>query len=113
QHNNERANKTHRQECFNCGVTKTPLWRRTADRKHSLCNACGLYYKQYQANRPLVARSKDDPQTQQHRHQQQQKKAQGPLILDSTRFTRLMNQMSKPQLSMFLTILEERCGALR
>ncbi|KAG0086831.1 putative electron transfer flavoprotein subunit [Podila epicladia] len=44
---------------------------------------------------------------------QQQKKAQGPLILDSTRFTRLMNQMSKPQLSMFLTILEERCGALR
>lgn len=24
-----------------------------------------------------------------------------------------MNQMSKPQLSMFLTILEERCGALR
>ncbi|KAF9100923.1 putative electron transfer flavoprotein subunit [Mortierella sp. GBA35] len=36
-----------------------------------------------------------------------------PLILDSTRFTRLMNQMSKPQLSMFLTILEERCGALR
>lgn len=53
------------------------------------------------------------PQTQQHQHQQQQKKAQGPLILDSTRFTRLMNQMSKPQLSMFLTILEERCGALR
>ncbi|KAG0024132.1 putative electron transfer flavoprotein subunit [Podila clonocystis] len=56
----EKANKTHRQECFNCGVTKTPLWRRTADRKHSLCNACGLYYKQYQANRPLVTRPKDE-----------------------------------------------------
>ncbi|KAJ3284829.1 hypothetical protein HDU79_007828 [Rhizoclosmatium sp. JEL0117] len=39
--------------CFNCGATSTPLWRRTADRKNNLCNACGLYYKQYQANRPV------------------------------------------------------------
>ncbi|KAL1922739.1 uncharacterized protein VTP21DRAFT_9115 [Calcarisporiella thermophila] len=40
-------------ECHNCHVTKTPLWRRTHDRKHPLCNACGLYYKQYQKHRPL------------------------------------------------------------
>ncbi|KAK5799319.1 hypothetical protein F5H01DRAFT_284758, partial [Linnemannia elongata] len=39
-------------ECFNCKVTQTPLWRRTLDRKHSLCNACGLYYKQYNGHRP-------------------------------------------------------------
>ncbi|KAJ3348688.1 hypothetical protein HDU83_001091 [Entophlyctis luteolus] len=39
--------------CFNCGTTTTPLWRRTADRKNNLCNACGLYYKQYQTNRPI------------------------------------------------------------
>ncbi|KAJ3030674.1 UNVERIFIED_CONTAM: hypothetical protein HDU68_008201 [Siphonaria sp. JEL0065] len=39
--------------CFNCGATSTPLWRRTADRKNNLCNACGLYYKQYQTNRPV------------------------------------------------------------
>ncbi|KAG1091492.1 hypothetical protein G6F42_019417 [Rhizopus arrhizus] len=40
-------------ECHNCHVTKTPLWRRTPDRAHSLCNACGLYYKQYGTHRPL------------------------------------------------------------
>ncbi|KAG0052404.1 hypothetical protein BGZ83_002655 [Gryganskiella cystojenkinii] len=45
-------------ECFNCKVTSTPLWRRTLDRKHSLCNACGLYYKQYNGHRPLHIRHK-------------------------------------------------------
>ncbi|OBZ82785.1 hypothetical protein A0J61_09164 [Choanephora cucurbitarum] len=45
-------------ECFNCHVTKTPLWRRTPDRAHSLCNACGLYYKQYNTHRPLHIRQK-------------------------------------------------------
>ncbi|CAG8554594.1 4501_t:CDS:2 [Dentiscutata erythropus] len=45
-------------ECFNCGVNKTPLWRRTPDRMHSLCNACGLYYKQYNTHRPLHVRNK-------------------------------------------------------
>ncbi|CAO3581816.1 unnamed protein product [Absidia cylindrospora] len=45
-------------ECYNCHVTKTPLWRRTPDRAHSLCNACGLYYKQYGAHRPLHVRQK-------------------------------------------------------
>jgi hypothetical protein len=45
-------------ECFNCKVTKTPLWRRTPDRKQTLCNACGLYYKQYNAHRPLQVRHK-------------------------------------------------------
>ncbi|KAG2175714.1 hypothetical protein INT43_001361 [Umbelopsis isabellina] len=44
--------------CYNCGVTKTPLWRRTPDRAHSLCNACGLYYKQYSTHRPLHIRHK-------------------------------------------------------
>lgn len=45
-------------ECFNCKVSKTPLWRRTPDRQHSLCNACGLYYKQYNSHRPLHVRNK-------------------------------------------------------
>ncbi|CEP11722.1 hypothetical protein [Parasitella parasitica] len=55
----QKANKPPRQlECFNCHVTKTPLWRRTPDRAHSLCNACGLYYKQYNTHRPLHIRQK-------------------------------------------------------
>ncbi|CCG81663.1 GATA zinc finger domain-containing protein [Taphrina deformans PYCC 5710] len=44
--------------CHNCGVTKTPLWRRTPDKRHSLCNACGLYLKQYKTMRPLVPRNR-------------------------------------------------------
>lgn len=37
--------------CRNCGVTHTPLWRRSAN-EELLCNACGLYQKAHQANRP-------------------------------------------------------------
>ncbi|KAJ3066186.1 hypothetical protein HDU98_010510 [Podochytrium sp. JEL0797] len=75
--------------CFNCKATSTPLWRRTHDRKNNLCNACGLYYKQYQTDRPIKnqpntsssgspAPVKPKPQrssssnTPQHQHQQAQ-----------------------------------------
>ncbi|CAG8532408.1 3010_t:CDS:2 [Ambispora leptoticha] len=58
------SNKPPRQlECYNCGVNKTPLWRRTPDRMHSLCNACGLYYKQYNTHRPLHIRNKPSATT--------------------------------------------------
>ncbi|OMJ07884.1 GATA zinc finger domain-containing protein [Smittium culicis] len=39
--------------CSNCYVTETPLWRRTPDRKNRVCNACGLYYKQYNKHRSV------------------------------------------------------------
>ncbi|KAF9933356.1 putative electron transfer flavoprotein subunit [Linnemannia zychae] len=37
--------------CQNCGVTVTPLWRRSADNE-PLCNACGLYHKLHASHRP-------------------------------------------------------------
>ncbi|KAI7876835.1 hypothetical protein K492DRAFT_198205 [Lichtheimia hyalospora FSU 10163] len=67
---------TRQLECFNCHVTKTPLWRRTPDRAHSLCNACGLYYKQYSQHRPLHMRQKSSNKKHQNHHQQQQHQQQ-------------------------------------
>ncbi|KAJ1918074.1 Vacuolar protein-sorting-associated protein 33, partial [Tieghemiomyces parasiticus] len=59
------------QECANCGVTSTPLWRRSTHDK-LLCNACGLYYKLHNADRPKTLRphssrkdaKPDEPTTQ-------------------------------------------------
>ncbi|KAI9022737.1 GATA zinc finger-domain-containing protein [Phycomyces nitens] len=48
----------HLQECSNCKTTKTPLWRRTPDRLQSLCNACGLYFRQYGQHRSQSVRTK-------------------------------------------------------
>lgn len=42
-------------ECANCKVTKTPLWRRSAN-DEILCNACGLYQKIHNAPRPKTNR---------------------------------------------------------
>lgn len=37
--------------CQNCETTITPLWRRDAE-GHTICNACGLYYKLHGKHRP-------------------------------------------------------------
>ena len=58
QHTKKRIRSPRHLECFNCKATKTPLWRRTPDRTQTLCNACGLYYKQYEHHRPLHVRHK-------------------------------------------------------
>ncbi|CAG8451161.1 3740_t:CDS:2 [Ambispora leptoticha] len=55
-------------ECYNCGINSTPLWRRTPDRMHSLCNACGLYYKQYSTHRPLHIIHKTRPPSRPYPH---------------------------------------------
>lgn len=39
-------------QCYNCGKTNTPLWRRDPTTNRTLCNACGLYLQQRRENRP-------------------------------------------------------------
>ncbi|XP_044299671.1 erythroid transcription factor [Varanus komodoensis] len=48
-------------QCSNCQTTTTTLWRRNANGE-PVCNACGLYFKLHNVNRPLAMR-KDGIQT--------------------------------------------------
>ncbi|XP_053208593.1 transcription factor GATA-4-like isoform X2 [Panonychus citri] len=41
--------------CSNCGTTTTTLWRRNNE-GDPVCNACGLYFKLHNVNRPLAMR---------------------------------------------------------
>ncbi|XP_034027457.1 erythroid transcription factor [Thalassophryne amazonica] len=43
-------------QCANCSTTATTLWRRNVAGE-SVCNACGLYYKLHQVNRPLMMKT--------------------------------------------------------
>ncbi|KAJ3120896.1 putative electron transfer flavoprotein subunit [Nowakowskiella sp. JEL0407] len=39
-------------QCVNCDTTSTPLWRRN-EHGNTICNACGLYFRLHNVNRPV------------------------------------------------------------
>ncbi|XP_038604047.1 erythroid transcription factor isoform X2 [Tachyglossus aculeatus] len=66
-------------QCTNCQTTTTTLWRRNASGE-PVCNACGLYFKLHNVNRPLTMR-KDGIQTRNRKVSSKTKKkraAEGP-----------------------------------
>ncbi|KAJ7024445.1 hypothetical protein C8F04DRAFT_968840 [Mycena alexandri] len=53
-------------QCYNCGRTSTPLWRRDPSTQQVLCNACGLYVQQRREPRPqiLIDADNDDDESE-------------------------------------------------
>ncbi|KAI9034532.1 hypothetical protein DFJ74DRAFT_649803 [Hyaloraphidium curvatum] len=51
------APKSEEKLCHNCGATNTPLWRRDDDGS-TICNACGLWKKLHNADRPVTGENK-------------------------------------------------------
>ncbi|KAI7829424.1 hypothetical protein BC939DRAFT_388724, partial [Gamsiella multidivaricata] len=100
-------------ECYNCKVTQTPLWRRTLDRKHSLCNACGLYYKQYNGHRPLHIRHKPSLSQSQQRENASPYTLTPPNGAAAPSGQKRESHMRPGQMYRFLNILENRCHVLR
>ena len=47
------GNRRNSQVCTNCHTTVTSLWRRNSQGE-PVCNACGLYYKLHNVNRPIT-----------------------------------------------------------
>ena len=48
------ANGDAQKTCVNCGVSRTPFWRKERVGGGSLCNACGLYLAKNDAPRPAM-----------------------------------------------------------
>lgn len=59
-------------QCANCNTSTTTLWRRNASGE-PVCNACGLYFKLHNVNRPLTMK-KDGIQTRNRKVSNRNKK---------------------------------------
>ncbi|XP_063792164.1 erythroid transcription factor [Pseudophryne corroboree] len=69
-------------QCSNCHTSTTTLWRRNVN-GDPVCNACGLYYKLHNVNRPL-AMKKDGIQTRNRKVSSKSKKKKQQLAEDGS-----------------------------
>ncbi|XP_046668505.1 GATA-binding factor C-like isoform X2 [Homalodisca vitripennis] len=81
--------------CANCKTTTTTLWRRNQNGE-PVCNACGLYYKLHNVNRPLTMK-KEGIQTRNRKLSSKSKKKKGGSLPGSClALTGVMGDMMKP-----------------
>uniref|UniRef100_A0A3B4GT74 GATA-binding factor 2-like n=1 Tax=Pundamilia nyererei TaxID=303518 RepID=A0A3B4GT74_9CICH len=66
--------------CANCHTSTTTLWRRNANGE-PVCNACGLYFKLHNVNRPLTMK-KDGIQTRNRKVSSKNKKSKKAALLE-------------------------------
>uniref|UniRef100_UPI003AAF57BB GATA binding protein 1a isoform X1 n=2 Tax=Centroberyx gerrardi TaxID=166262 RepID=UPI003AAF57BB len=67
--------------CANCHTSTTTLWRRNASGE-PVCNACGLYFKLHNVNRPLTMK-KDGIQTRNRKVSSKNKKSKKNAMLEA------------------------------
>ncbi|XP_061687254.1 GATA binding protein 1a [Syngnathoides biaculeatus] len=68
-------------QCANCHTSTTTLWRRNANGE-PVCNACGLYFKLHNVNRPLTMK-KDGIQTRNRKVSNKNKKSKKAALLET------------------------------
>ncbi|XP_047203988.1 GATA binding protein 1a [Girardinichthys multiradiatus] len=66
--------------CANCHTSTTTLWRRNANGE-PVCNACGLYFKLHNVNRPLTMK-KEGIQTRNRKASNKNKKSKKAVLLE-------------------------------
>ncbi|XP_038151811.1 GATA binding protein 1a [Cyprinodon tularosa] len=66
--------------CANCHTSTTTLWRRNANGE-PVCNACGLYFKLHNVNRPLTMK-KEGIQTRNRKVSSKNKKSKKAALLE-------------------------------
>ncbi|XP_020489526.1 GATA binding protein 1a isoform X1 [Labrus bergylta] len=67
--------------CANCHTSTTTLWRRNANGE-PVCNACGLYFKLHNVNRPLTMK-KDGIQTRNRKVSNKNKKSKKAAMFET------------------------------
>lgn len=80
--------------CANCKTTTTTLWRRNQNGE-PVCNACGLYYKLHNVNRPLTMK-KEGIQTRNRKLSSKSKKKKGSGSSSCLSLTGVMTDIIKP-----------------